>query len=71
MKHKSRITNRMANALSRRKSLLIRIRVEIPTLDSFFKLFETDPHFSSILANTRAGEKTNFSLHDGFFFFKG
>ena len=36
--------------------------------DSFRDLLAIDPYFSPILDAVRAGEKTDFLLHDGFLF---
>ena len=50
VKHKSGITNRVVDALSRRRSLLNKLHVEVPSFHYFADLFETDPYFSEILA---------------------
>ena len=60
VKHKSGVTNRMADALSRRKNLLTQMSIEVPDFESFVELFESDPYFSTILAKVQAGEKTDF-----------
>ena len=49
VKHKSGVINRVADALSRRNSLLVSMRVEIPGFDSFKELLITDPYFSIVL----------------------
>ena len=65
VKHKSGVTNRVADALSRRKNMLIQLSIEVPGFDSFVELFETDPHFSDIMAKAKAGEQT---FKNGFLF---
>ena len=44
------------------------MRLEVPGFDSFRDLLEIDPYFSPVLVAIRAGEKTDFLLHDGFLF---
>ena len=68
IKHKAGVTNRVADARSRQSMLLTTMRVEVPGFDSFRDLFDTDPYFSVIMAAVRAGERTDFLLHDGFLF---
>ena len=64
VKHKSGVTNRVADALSRQKNLLTQMSIEVPGFDLFAELFETDPYFSAIVARVKAGERTNFLFHD-------
>ncbi|XP_050218370.1 uncharacterized protein LOC126669084 [Mercurialis annua] len=68
VKHKAGVTNRVADALSRRSNFLISLRVEVPGLDSFTDLLETDSYFSVVMRKVRAGEQTEFLLHDRFLF---
>ena len=68
VKHKSGITNRVADALSRRTSLLVTMKVEVPGFDSFRDLFATDPYFSVVLRDVQAGKRSDFLLHNGFLF---
>ena len=68
VKHKSGVTNRVADALSRRKNLLTQMSIEVPGFDSFVELFEIDPYFSDIVAKVKAGARTDFLFHDGFLF---
>ncbi|KAJ8639403.1 hypothetical protein MRB53_016097 [Persea americana] len=53
IKHKEGVTNRVADALSRRSMLLTTIRVDEPRFDSFRDLLDTDPYFSVIMAAVR------------------
>ena len=50
VKHKSGLSNIVADALSRRRSLLNRMYVEIHGFETFSTLLETDPYFSEVLA---------------------
>ena len=68
VKHKSGVTNKVADALSRRRTLLGRMAVEVPGFSSFSALLEDDPFFSTILARVRAGERTEYVLQEGFLF---
>ena len=68
VKHKSGLSNIVADALSRRRSLLNRMYVEIHGFETFSTLLETDPYFSKILAKIRVGDRTDFLLEDGFLF---
>ena len=68
VKHKSGVTNRVADAVSRRRSLLNRMTIEVTGFNSFAELLEDDPFFSNILARVRAGERTEYVLQDGFLF---
>ena len=45
VKHKASVTNRVADALSRHKSLLTQMSIEVPSFESFTELFKTDPYF--------------------------
>ena len=68
VKHKAGVSNRVADALSRRSGLLVQMRVEVPGFDTFRDLLADDPYFSVILGDIQAGRKTEFLLHDGFLF---
>ncbi|PKI40816.1 hypothetical protein CRG98_038827 [Punica granatum] len=68
VKHKSGVTNRVANALSRKSNFLVNQRVEVPGFDCLRDLLETNPYFSNVLGKFRVGEKSKFLLHDGFLF---
>ena len=44
------------------------MRVEVLGFDSFRDLLNADAYFSAIMAVVQAGERSDFLLHDGFFF---
>ncbi|XP_031378239.1 uncharacterized protein LOC116193637 [Punica granatum] len=68
VKHKSGVTNRVADALSRRSNFLVSLRIEVPGFDCLHDLLEPNPYFSNVLGKVRAGEKSELLLHDGFLF---
>ncbi|PKI58864.1 hypothetical protein CRG98_020763 [Punica granatum] len=68
VKHKSGVTNRVADALNSRSNFLGSLRIGVPGFDCLCDLLETDPYFSNVLGKVRAGEKSEFLLHDGFLF---
>ena len=53
LKHKAGVTNRVADALSRRTTLLSTMTVQVPGFHSFRDLLDSDPHFSEIIAAVR------------------
>ncbi|KAJ0885239.1 putative nucleotidyltransferase, Ribonuclease H [Helianthus annuus] len=68
VKHKSGISNRVADALSRRSSLLVSMRVVVPGLDNLMEQLTADPYFSVILQDVQLGKRADFLVHDGFLF---
>ena len=68
VKHKSEVTNLVADALSRRSCLLVNMRVEVPGFNSFAEILTTDPYFSRVIQDVQAGKKIEFLLHEGFLF---
>ena len=49
VKHKFGVTNRVADAFSRRSCLLVNMRVGVPGFDSFAEMLTTDPYFSMVI----------------------
>jgi hypothetical protein len=45
IKHKSGVTNRVANTMSRRRSLLTEIKVQVLGFDEMKELYNIDPDF--------------------------
>ena len=68
MKHKAGVTNRVADALSRRVNLLSTMVVQVPGFNSFRELYDSDPHFSEIMVAVREKKNSEFVLVDGFLF---
>ncbi|PKI54050.1 hypothetical protein CRG98_025544 [Punica granatum] len=68
VKHKVGVTNRVADVLSRRSNFLVNMHIEVPGFVCLRDLLETDPYFSNVLRKVRAGEKSEFLLHDEFLF---
>ncbi|GKA88519.1 putative nucleotidyltransferase, ribonuclease H [Tanacetum coccineum] len=68
VKHKTGVSNRAANALSRRSGLVVTMQVDVPGLDVIRDLVTVDPYFLVVLQGVQAGEKPDFFLHDGFLF---
>ena len=68
VKHKSGVTNRVADVLSRRSCQLVNMRVEVPGFDSFAKMLTTDPYFSMVIQDVHARKKIEFLFHESFLF---
>ncbi|GJY14437.1 putative reverse transcriptase domain-containing protein [Tanacetum coccineum] len=68
VKHKTGVSNRAADALSRRSDLLVTMQVDVPGLNVIRDMVTVDPYFLVVLQGVQAGEKPDFFLHDGFLF---
>nr|GEY56113.1 putative reverse transcriptase domain-containing protein [Tanacetum cinerariifolium] len=68
VKHKTGVSNRAADALSRRSNLLVTMQVDVPGLEVIRDTVTVDPYFSVVLHGVQAGEEPDFFLHDGFLF---
>ncbi|KAJ0735706.1 putative nucleotidyltransferase, Ribonuclease H [Helianthus annuus] len=68
VKHKTGVSNRVADALSRRSNLLVSMRVDVPGLEVIREQLAIDPYFSVILQDVETGQKSDFLLHEGFLF---
>ncbi|XP_021975042.1 uncharacterized protein LOC110870148 [Helianthus annuus] len=68
VKHKTGVSNRVADALSRRSNLLVSMKVDVPGLEVIREQLAIDPYFSVILQDVETGKKSDFLLHDGFLF---
>jgi hypothetical protein len=68
IKHKAGTQNRVADALSRRKNLLVDMRVKALGFDSFQKLYVSDPFFAVVIEKIQNNQQSDFVLQDGFVF---
>lgn len=68
VKHKSGMSNRVADALSRRSNLLVSMRVGVPGMDVLMEQLTVDPYFSVVLQGIQSGQMSDFLLHEGFLF---
>jgi hypothetical protein len=68
LKHLSGSLNRVADALSRRTTLLTTISARTTGFDVFPDLYATDPSFGKITQEVRTGMRTDFLLHNGYLF---
>ena len=68
IKHKSGVTNRVANALNRRHSLLTEMKVEVLGFDKMKELYDVDPNFSKAWRVCRAPNPIDdISKYDEYF----
>ena len=68
IKHTSGLSNRVADALSRRHNLLTVLHVSVPGLGTFADLYPSDIFFGRVLAEVQSGLSRDYTLHDGFLF---
>lgn len=68
IEHKSGALNKVADALSRRSTLLITMKNEVLGFDSFCDLLSTGPYFGPIIQDASASKHIDYVLHDGFLF---
>ncbi|KAH9716064.1 Endonuclease [Citrus sinensis] len=68
VKHTSGESNRAADALSRRTSLLTHMHNQVLGFDTFRELYASDPYFAPILEDVVAGFSSDYHLHDEFLF---
>ncbi|GJT02859.1 putative reverse transcriptase domain-containing protein [Tanacetum coccineum] len=66
VKHKTGISNRAADALSRRSNLLVSMQVDVTGLDVIREQLTLDPYFSIVLQGVQSKQKPDFNIHDGF-----
>ena len=72
IKYKSGVTNRVADALSRRRSLLTEIKVEALGFDEMKELYDVDPDFFEVWRECRAPNLIDhISKYDEYFIQKG
>lgn len=68
IKHTSGKTNRVADALSRRHSLVTTMHNSVLGFDTFTDLYATDPFFARIFTDAQLDRHNDFSMQDGFVF---
>ena len=68
IKHTAGTSNRVADALSRRRSLLAVLHSSVSGLSTFVELYQTDHYFGPIYASAMAGSSSEFTNHDDFLF---
>ena len=68
IKHKSGALNRVADALSRRASLLITMKTKVLGFDLFRELLFSHPYFGPIMDDVATRKRFNSLIHDDFLF---
>lgn len=68
IRHKSGKTNRVADALSRQNCLLTTMHTSVSGFATFTELYDSDPFFARIFAETKQGLHDDYSIQDGFLF---
>lgn len=68
IKHTSGASDRVADALSRRHSLLAVIHSSVQGFDTFVDLYATDPFFGPIFEAASEGRSADYTTHEGFLF---
>ena len=68
IKHQSGKSNRVADALSRRHSLLTTMHSTVLGFASFADMYPTDPFFSRILGEAEQEMRSDYTVQDGYLF---
>ncbi|KAF8109192.1 hypothetical protein N665_0101s0022 [Sinapis alba] len=68
IKHTSGASNRVADALSRRHSLLAVLHSSVPGFAAFVDLYPTDIYFGPFFEAAKEGRASEYTIHDGFLF---
>ena len=68
IKHTSGTANRVADALSRRHSVLAILHTSVTGFSTFADLYPTDPFFGPIFLAATNGSSSEYTLHEGFLF---
>lgn len=68
IKHQSGCSNKVADALSRRHSLLATLHVSVPGFSVFAELYPMDPYFGTIWSDLQLGVLPDYVLLDDFIF---
>ena len=68
IKHKSGVTNKVVDALSRRCSLLTEMKIEVLGFDEMKELYDANPNFSEAWRDCKAPNLTDhISKYDEYF----
>ncbi|XP_056165625.1 uncharacterized protein LOC130137715 [Syzygium oleosum] len=68
IKHKAEVLNSVADALSRKHSLLSTMQVKVLGLDTFKDLYVVDPHFLDIWRKSKTEPFHQFQIVEGYLF---
>ncbi|GAA0175561.1 hypothetical protein LIER_28709 [Lithospermum erythrorhizon] len=68
IKHKAGVQNKVADALSRRHSLLATLTITVPGFDHLPQRYSTDPFFGRVWAEASAGTLDNYFVLDDYLF---
>jgi len=68
VKHKSGVTNRVADALSRRNHLLTRMTIQVTGFEILPEMLVEDSYFAKIVAKVQDEGSDEFVLINGFLF---
>lgn len=68
IKHTSGASNRVADALSRRHSVLVVLRDFVPGFSTFVDLYPINSFFAWIFKDILAGKNSAYSIHGEFLF---
>jgi hypothetical protein len=68
MKHKARALNKVADALSRKSTLLVTMQNEILGFEFIKELLKTDSFFGPIVEDINSGVRSDCGLYNGFLF---
>ena len=71
IKHQSGRTNKVADALSRRHSLLATLQVSVPGFSVFSELYPHDPYLGRVWSDLKNDIRSEFLLHEEFIFREG
>ncbi|XP_026433502.1 uncharacterized protein LOC113330924 [Papaver somniferum] len=70
IKHKSGVQNKVADALSRRTSLLTQMRAFILGFDDIRELLKNDTYFGPLMVDERSLQNGDYVLFDGYLYWK-
>lgn len=68
IRHKSGKLNRVADALSRRHSLIATMHTSVTGFATFSELYASDPFFGKVWSDVQAESSVDYSIVDGFLF---